>query len=309
MQRSTRLKKAGILIAAGSCLALVASLFMALFTRGEYFVPSHLGSVRMITEPFYIVISIIIFELFAFALGLLSAVNTIKVKKFSLSLLGVIFLLIAGMLFFTNILFDLLPHVESLFGSYSNNLGLLPFYQLFFGLPVIILASVSLIILVSRRKKFDSQKINPLLTLKVILFLCLIISVFSALFSIVPYLQAISQSNERASSYLFYTIIVSASIFAFTSMALIFLTRRKYFLVSTALSVISLLAALSLPFIFNSIFPWIGSFVKGFVTVSSMIILLAIALVLEFLQILRSRRLPKAFEQNTIDSRTRPQTE
>ncbi len=283
MLKSTRLTGAGILVVIGSCLALVATLFMALFTWGEYFVPSHLGSVRVITEPFYVVISIIIFESYAFVLGLFSAVNTFKARKFNLSVLGATFLLIAGALFFTNILFNLLPHVESLFGAYSTNGGLLFFYQLFCGLPILILASVSIIILVSRRKEFNSQEINPLLTLKAILILCSIISAFSALFSIVPYLQASGQFNERASSYPFYTIIVNTSIFTFTSIALTFLIRRKYFLIPIVLTIFSLLAALLLPFIFISIFPWIGSFVKGLVTISPMIILSAIALVLEFI--------------------------
>ncbi len=280
MQGSTQLKKAGILIIVASCLALVASQFMAFFTWAEYFVPSHLGSVRVITEPFYVVISIIIFELFASVLGLTSALNTFKARKFSLSLLGATFLLIAGLLFFTNILFELLPHVESLFGAYSSNGGLLPIYQLFAGLPMIVLASVSIILLVSGRKEFNSQEINPLLTLKAVLILCLIVSVFSALSSIVPYLQASGQFNERASSYPFYNIIVNISISAFTSIALIFLIRGKYLLVSIALIVLSLITALSLPFIFTMIFPWIGSFVKGFVTESAIIVLSAVALIL-----------------------------
>jgi hypothetical protein len=283
MQRSTQLKEAAILIIIASCLALVASLFMAFFTWAEYFVPSHLGSVRVITEPFYVVISIIIFELFASVLGLTSALNTFKARKFSLSLLGATFLLIAGLLFFTNIPFELLPHVESFFGAYSSNGGLLPFYQLFCGLPILILATVSISILVLRRREFNSQEIGSLLALKVILFLCLIISGFFALSSIVPYLQAISQFNERASSYPFYNIIVNITIFAFTFMGLTFLIKGKYLLVTITLILLSLLSALSLPFIFTTIFPWIGSFVKGFVRESPIIILSAVALVLAIL--------------------------
>ena len=297
MQSSTRLKSAGILIVIGSCLALVASLFMALSTWLEYFVPSHFGSVRVITEPFYVVISIIIFELFAFVLGLFSSVNTFKGRKVSLSILGATFLLIAGLLFFTNILFGLLPHVESLFGAYSIKSS---FYQLFFGLPILILATVSIIIIVSRKKEFNSQENNPLLVLKVILILCLIISAFSILFSFVPYLRASSAGYELASSYPFYTIIVNAPIFTFISIALTFLIRRKYFLVPIMLTVLSLLAALSLPFIFTSIYPWIGSFVKGLVRVSPMIIILVIALVLEFQHIIRKQTLVKSFSASQL---------
>lgn len=297
MQRSTQLKKAGILIIIASCLALIASLFMAFFTWSEYFVPSHHGSVRVITEPFYIVISIIIFELYTFVLGLISAVNTAKGRKFSLSLLGVTFLLIAGLLFFTNILFDLLPHVESFFGGYSSNSGLLLFYQLFCGIPILILASISITILILRRKEFNSQEISPLLALKAILVLCLVVSVFSALSSVVPYLQASSQFNERASSYPFYNIVVNTIILIFMSIALTFLIRGKYLLVSIALVVLSLIASLSLPFIFNMIYPWIGSFVKGFVTESPIIILLVVALALALVgQISGTRVTAKSIE-------------
>ena len=283
MQKNTRLRTAGTLLVVSSSLALAAALFMAFFTWGEYFVPSHLGSVRVITEAFYVVISIIIVELFAFVLGLCSAVNSFRGIKFGLSILGATFLLIAGLLFFTNIPFGLLPHVESLFGAYSSNGGLLLIYQLFCGIPILILASASIFIFVSSRKEFKNQKINPLLTLKAVLILCLVISVFSALFSLVPYLQAINQSNELASSYPLYTILINTSIFALTSISLTFLIRRKYFLIPITLTVISLLAALSIPFLFISIFPWIGSFVKGFVTESSTIILLAVALIIAIL--------------------------
>ena len=78
MQKNTRLRTAGTLLVVSSSLALAAALFMAFFTWGEYFVPSHLGSVRVITEAFYVVISIIIVELFAFVLGLYSAVNSFR---------------------------------------------------------------------------------------------------------------------------------------------------------------------------------------------------------------------------------------
>ena len=61
MQKSLWLGIPGIFIAVGSCVALVATLFMAVFTWVEYFVPDHYGSVRLITEPFYVEIAIIIF--------------------------------------------------------------------------------------------------------------------------------------------------------------------------------------------------------------------------------------------------------
>ena len=276
MQRSIPLAIASILIIIGSCLALTATLFMALFTWFEYFVPSHLGSVRVITEPFYVVISIIIFELCAFVLGLISAINTFKDRKFGLSILGATFLLVAGLLFFTNILFELLPHVESFFGAYSSNGGLLPIYQLFAGLPMLVIASVSIILLVSRRKEFSSQEINPTVTLEAILILCSVTSACFIIFSIVPYEQARGQFSYN---YPFYNMIVNAFTFMFASIAAFLVIKKKYFSIQIALMVFSLLSALSLPFIFNAIFPWIGSIVKGLVRESPIIILSATAIV------------------------------
>ena len=274
MPKSARLKIAGILIAVASCFALVASLFLALFARAEYFLPGHLGSVRVITEPFYVELAIIIFELSSFVLGLLSASNTLKGKKFGLSTLGATFLLIGGLLFFTDLVLNTLPPVETLF------IG--PFLQTYFGLPIFVLASTSMIFLFSRKKEFNNEKVNSSITLKAILILCSIISAFSALFSIVPYLQATSQFNELAASYPFYTMIINTVIFISMSIALAMQIKKKYFPLQISLTALSLMVALSIPFIFIHIFPWGGSFVKGLVTVSSAIILSAIALVLEF---------------------------
>jgi hypothetical protein len=275
MQKSTRLGISGILTAVGSCIALVATLFMALFTWMEYFVPSHYGSVRVITEPFYVEIAIIIFEISAFVLGLLSALNTLKRRKFSLSILGVTFLLIAGLLFFTNLILNVLPHVET-FGYYTG----WSILQQYCGLPIIILASISIILLVSRKKEFNSKESNPSVTLEAILILCSIISASFAFFSIVPLEQSVGQF---ASNYALSTLIVSLYAFFFATLAGVLLLKKNNFYVLIALTVLSLLSALSLSFIFMFIYPWIGSFFKGLVTGSPIVILSAIALVLEFL--------------------------
>lgn len=282
MQNSSRLGIAGILTAVGSCVALAATLLMALLTWMEYFVPSRYGSVRVITEPFYVAIAIIIFELSAFVLGLLSASNTLKRRKFSLSLLGTTFLLIAGLLFFTNLIFNVLPYVETL-GVYIAAL------QPYCGLPLIILASISIILLVSRKKEFKSKETNPLVTLEAILILCSIISASFALFSIVPLEQL---AGQFASNYAISTLIVSTCTFLFATLAGVLLRKKKNFYAIIALTVLSLLSALSLSFIFMFIYPWIGSFFKGLVTGSPIIILSTIALVLEFLT---------AFYQNRHD--------
>ena len=266
MQRSTQLKIATIGLVVGSCLVLVASCFMAFFTWAEYFVPSHLGSVRGITEPFYVVVSIVIFEMSASVLGFLSASNIRSRGKLNVSILGATFLLIAGLLFFNDLLINALPHIES-----PSIMGLWSFLQTFFGIPVIVISSTSLVLLVLRRKEFTIKEINPLFTLKVVLILCSIISLCFAF-------QAIRFNNELASSYPRYNIIVNSSIFVFASIALTLVIKKKYHFVTIALTAISLLLALTMPFIFNTIFPWIGSVVKGFVTESPVIILSITAL-------------------------------
>jgi hypothetical protein len=280
MQRSTPLAVAGFLIIISSCLALAATLPMALFTWSEYFVPSHLGSVRWITEVFYIVTSIIIFEISAFVLGLNSAFNIFKAKKFGLAILGVTFLIIAGLLFFTNIPLNAIPQVESFFGSYSVNLGLLPIYQLFCGLPMIILASIGTILLVLKRIKFDNKEINPSIALKALLVLCSVTTAFFVIVSSVPYEQSM---GEFASNYPLANMIVNTFVFIFSTLTGLLLFNKRYVHTSVALIILSLITAISLPFIFVAIYPWIGSFVKGFVTESPIIILLAVALALALL--------------------------
>jgi hypothetical protein len=285
MQRSTLLTVAGILIVISSCLALVASLFMGLFIWADYFHPSHLGSVRAIREAFYVEVSITIFELSAFVLGLLSAVNIFKSKKFSLSALGASFLIISGLLFFAKFLYNYLPHVEAIFQSFWS-----PIPQPYFGLPIIILASISIILLVSRRKEFDDKEINPLAALEAILILCSITSASFAIFSIVPYEQVAESARIQHSAFpnhdaysLLATMIVSICSFIFSTLAGLLLFKKSRFYASVGLIVLSLITALSLPFIFMSIYPWIGSFFKGLVTESPLIALLAIALILALL--------------------------
>jgi hypothetical protein len=280
MQRSTPLVIAGILLIVGSCLALVATLFIAFFTWLEYFVPSHYGSVRVITEPFYVELAIIVFELSAFVLGLLSAVNSLKRRKFSLSILGATFLLISGLFFFTNLLFLFLNSMWLPVESFGFE-GLWSILQQYCGLPIIILASVSVVLLVSRKKEFKSTESNSSVTLEAILILSAISSASFAVFSIVPYEQA---AGGFASDHGVATLIISICTFVFASLAALLSRKKKYFPVSIALMVLSLLSALSLSFIFMYIFPWIGSFVKGLVTESPIILLSVIALVLALLE-------------------------
>lgn len=204
---------------------------------------------------FYVEIAIIIFELSTFVLGLLSALNTFKRRKFRVSTLGAPFLLIAGLLFFTDLVLNVIPHVET-FGSYTG----WSILQQYCGLPIIILASISIILLVSRKKEFNSKESNPLVTLKAILILCSIISAYFAFFSIVPLEQG---AGLFGGNYPLSALIVSICTFVFASLAGILLPKKKKLPCINYVNGFSLLSALSLSFIFVFIFPWIGSFVKG----------------------------------------------
>ena len=292
MQRSTQLVIAGILIITGSCLALAATLFIAFNTWLEYFVPSHYGSVRVINESFYVVLAIIIFEIAAFVLGLLSTLNTMKRRKFSLAISGATFLLISGLLFFTNLLFLFFNSIWLPVESFGFE-GLWTILQQYCGLPIIILAFISIIFLVSRKKEFKSTESNSSVTLEAILILSAVSSASFAVFSIVPFEQA---AGGFASDHGVATLIISIFTFVFASLAALFSRKKKYFPVSIALIVFSLLSALSLSFIFLYIFPWTGSFVKGLVTESPIIILSVIALVLALLEKKRNQAITKSRE-------------
>jgi len=276
MQRSTLLTVAGILVIVCSCLALVAALSMALFLWFEYFIPSHLGSVRGIMEAFYVEVSITIFELSAFILGLFSARHIFQSKRYGLSALGTSFLLIAGLLFFAEDLYNYLPHVESIFTSFWS--PIIP--EPWFGVPIIIVASISLILLVSKKKEFNSKEINSLETLEMVLILCSITSASFALLSLVPYGQA---QGHFAYTYPVDTMIVNFFIVIFTAVAATLVIKKKCLILSIPLTILSLVSALSLPFLFLSNYPWIGEFYKGLMTESPVIILSAVALTLALL--------------------------
>ncbi len=271
MQRSTLLTVGAIVLVVGSCLALAAAPFMAYFTYVEYFVPYHFGT-RVIDAPFYVRVVIAVFELSAFFLGIITAVQTVRQKSFWLSLSGATFLLVTGLLFFANYVINALPFIES-FSDY--NTGLLNFQQ-YSGLSIITLSSISIILLVFRRKSFESKG-NLLVTSGVAMILVSIISALFALFSYNSYKEAF---GEFLGNYPFSILVVSICTFVFAVPAGIFLLTKKCGKLSITLTVLSLLSALSLPFIFVVIYPWIGSFGKGLVGESPVILLSALALVL-----------------------------
>lgn len=243
MENSGRLGIAGVLTAVGSCIVLVAVLFMALFTWMAYFVSYHYG-VRIIDVPFYVDVSIIIFGLSTSVLGLRSASNTLNKRKFSSAILGATFLLIAGLLLATSLVYsNALPYVETLV---INPLSIIS------GVPIFILAAASLILIVQRKKEFNNQETHPQATLKAILILTATISAAFALSSIVPLQQL---AGQFASNYASATLTVSACTCLFATTATALLLKKKNIYATTALTALSLLSALTLPFIFNSIYP------------------------------------------------------
>ena len=135
MQRSPLPVIPAITMAIGTCLTLVASLFIILFTQIDYFVPYHYGT-RLIDAPFFVRLGIIGFELFAFLFSLLSAIQTLRKKEFNI-FLGAVFLLIGGLLFFANYLTNIfLPNLMD-FSSFAWWWLL----QGFFGFPIVFVAS------------------------------------------------------------------------------------------------------------------------------------------------------------------------
>ena len=273
MQSSGRLGIAGLLTMVGSCVALLGTMFLALLTWMEYFVSFHYG-VRIITEPFYVATAIIIFGLAASALGLLSASNTLNRRKYSLAILGATFLLTAGLLPFTSILFSALPYVETLGGTTGWTI-----YELYAGIPIIILATTSLILIAPRKTEFTNQETNTQTTLKAILLLTAATSAASALFSLIPLQQL---AGQFASNYALSTMTVSTCTFTLTALGVLLMKKNHPYPI-IALTVLSIISALALPFIFNSIYPWIGSIVKGLVTASPIITLSTTALILEII--------------------------
>ena len=271
MQRSPLLIISAIILVVCSCLALAAAPFMAYFTYVEYFVPYHFGT-RVIDAPFYVRVAIAFFELSAFFLGIITAVQTVRQKSFWLSLSGATFLLVTGLLFFANYVINALPFIES-FSDYNTRLIN---FQQYSGLSIITLSSISIILLVFRRKSFESKG-NLLVTSGVAMILTSIISALFAVFSYNSYKEAFGQF---LGNYPFSILIVSICTSVSALLAGIFLLMKKCGELSITLMVLSLLSALSLPFIFVAIYPWVGTFGKGLVSESPVIVLSAVALVL-----------------------------
>jgi hypothetical protein len=267
MGRSVLLAIAGVLTAADACLALSACPFMAYFTYTQYFVFYHYGY-KVIDTPFYLRIAIIVLTVFAFAAGIISSKNTFRRKNYWLSIFGATFLLIAGLLFFIDIPLNNLP-IETYY-----------FYQEHsWGLPFTILALASIVLLVAKRHEFESKKSNPVAISAAFMFLCSIMAISFAVFSYIPYHQ---MAGAFGGKYSFAAMIVSIFTFAFSLSAGVLLLKKKYFRAIIALTVLSLLSALSLSVVYLSIFLWTGSLLKALITESPIIALSTAALALVF---------------------------
>jgi hypothetical protein len=290
MQRSTQLTVAGILIIVASCLALVSSLFIGFFTWLNYFVPYHYGT-RVIDAPFYFLLAIICFELSAFILGLVSSKSNLRQKSYWISTLGATSVLIAGLLFFVSFLIKpFLPYLMD-FTAYVW----WSILQLYCGLPIVILASISMIILVTRKLDFKSNECNLSLTSGIIMILCSIVSVLFAVFSYISYVGA---NGQFLGSYPFYTFIVSIGTLLFALPAGILLLRRRSISLSIKLVILTLISALSLSIIFEVVvYPWTGVFVMGLNIELPIILLSAVALTLAYLgQRKKNQTTPKSID-------------
>jgi hypothetical protein len=279
MQKSTLLTISGIAIAIGSCFALVASLFMVHFTQIDYFVPYHFG-IRLIDADFFIRVDIIVFELFAFVFGLISAIQTLRGKYFAMSVLGASFLLVAGILFFANFF-------VRIFYPYMMEFSFYAWWWLlqgFFGFPTIFLSSMALIFIVLEKRGIQStKKSNLLLISGTLMILCSIEAVFFGFmsFSPYPYETALNDGGFLTPIYS-WTLSICASVFAFAAGVLLFFKKNTH--LSIALMVLVLLSGLSLSVIFTfTIYALVWGYFGGLLFESPIIALSAVALVLAFL--------------------------
>jgi hypothetical protein len=146
IQRSTPLTIAWIAIAIGSCLALIASTMLFSFLWGQYFTVYHFG-IRNIDSLYYLLLFLIAFEVIGFFGGAVSAYFTLKGKQFVISVFGTTFLLLSGILFFANYLI--------IFPGYLKEITVYVLWSIlqgFVGLPIIVLASIGLIFLISKKR-------------------------------------------------------------------------------------------------------------------------------------------------------------
>lgn len=243
MQRSNPSKVAGILILVGSCLALISSMFLYATLQIEYFVPYH--GLRGIDLEFYVWTGIIIFEISAFALGLVSSLYTLKRKTFVIPLLGAGCLFVAGTLFFfkqfVRIFF---PHIPGF-----NFYVLWNIYEGFFAFPLIFLSTLSLIFLFFSKKGIQVIKRSTLLQIAgALMIFCSVEAVFFGLISYSPYYRTALDDIGFLTPIYSWTLSICSAFFAMA--AGITLLFKKHTPLSIGFISITLISGLLLAILF-----------------------------------------------------------
>ncbi len=268
MQRSPQLAAAGILIAIGSCLALIVSLFVFFslqldFPFGWRFSADYLAR-----------ISIGIFGFFAFVWGLITFKQMFNRKKFVFSVLGATLVLLVGSIFFIRMIVSTTTRLDYPQTWWTTLIE----YVIF---PLVVCASISLVLLISRRREFECTKSTLLTASGALMILC---SITAALLGVISYASYQEAFTHPYSIFQLpaYTMIISVlALVCGLPSGILFL--KKKFTMAIILTVLVIVLGLSLPFYIKYIGYsswWQGAFVLGFAFQSSTIILSAIALTL-----------------------------
>jgi hypothetical protein len=135
--RSGILTAGGVLTIIGSCIALVGGLIgmaISIVALPSYYYQNYQSGVALL-----LVISLL--QIFGFAFGLTSGIQTLRRKQFAISIIRVVFLMFVGFLNF------LLLSAPLVIGGLA--------FVLFFGVPFIVLSLLGLIFVSVRKKEFD----------------------------------------------------------------------------------------------------------------------------------------------------------
>jgi hypothetical protein len=141
-KRSTLLTAAGILIAIGSCLALVVSFFMFYLLQLDFSFGWRFDADLLAR------IVIGAFGLSAFVLGLISARQVLVGKKIVVSIIGATLVLLVGSTFFIRMILPLTTRLDYPLTWWTTLIE----YVIF---PLVVFASLGLGLLIARRREFD----------------------------------------------------------------------------------------------------------------------------------------------------------
>ena len=272
MQRSTQLKTSAILIAIGSCLALIVSLFTFYSLQLDF----PLG--WRFSADFIARIVIIAFGFSAFVLGLISARKVLNAKRFTVSIIGATLVLLAGSIFFIRMIAPISTMMTYPYSWWTTIIEYVVF-------PLILCAALGLILLVSKRREFDFTESTLLSASGALMILC---SITAALLGVISY-----ASYQEAFTHPYGIFQLPAFTMMISVLALvcglptgILLLKKKLTTMAIILTVLVIVLGLSLPFYIKYIGysnGWQGAFVLGFAFESSTIVLSAVALALALL--------------------------